>query len=507
MTIGSVVRNLEKALPMPGLAATGVSETALKIPVAGIVYDSRKVNPGSVFVALRGMKSDGRMFADQAIAAGAVAVVAEQAPEKAVSVPWIVVSNTRVALACLATEYHGHPSSQLTVVGITGTNGKTTTSYLLSKVFEAAGYRCGLMGTVTYRIGGREFSSTRTTPEAPDLQGFLGEMVRKGCDACAMEVSSHALALHRVSGTRFSAGVFTNLGRDHLDFHLTMEAYFSAKKRLFEMLPNDAPAAVNIDDPRGSSIVELVQRPVTYAIDRPADVTPGPITSSLEGLSFNAQSPQGVVRVRSKLLGRANVYNLLSVVGTATALGLPRNAVEQGIESMTGVPGRFESVSSFDDDIPVFVDYAHTDDALRHLLETARPLTSQRLITVFGCGGGRDRTKRPLMGMVAARLSDLVVITSDNPRNDKPVQIIEEVVRGAQAEVDMTGVEIVTIVDRKEAIHEAVKRAQPGDIVVITGKGHEKFQEINDHLIPFDDVLVAREALTKRRGAGLGRLK
>ena len=385
------------------------------------------------------------------------------------------------------------------VVGITGTNGKTTTSYLVRSIYEAAGVTCGVMGTVMYRIGNREITATRTTPEAPELQGLMREMADAGCGACVMEVSSHALALRRADAIEFAAGVFTNLTRDHLDFHASMEEYFAAKRRLFDMLPPGAPAVVNIDDPRGAAIVEAAQRPVTYAVNGAADVTPGPLSLSLHGLEFDARTPQGPIHVRSALVGRPNVYNTLAAAAATAALGVPLGAIEQGIASLQGVPGRFERVSSSDDDVTVIVDYAHTDDALRNLLETARPLARQRLVTVFGAGGDRDRTKRPLMGMVAARLSDVVIITSDNPRTEDAHRIIDEVNLGAQPETRQREAEVLTIVDRREAILHAIGQAAAGDVVLIAGKGHEKYQEIDGESRPFDDVAVARDALEARR--------
>jgi UDP-N-acetylmuramoyl-L-alanyl-D-glutamate--2,6-diaminopimelate ligase len=402
-------------------------------------------------------------------------------------------------LAWLAAEFFGHPSSQMKVVGITGTNGKTTTAYLVSAILDAAGIRCGLLGTVTYRIGDRAFDATRTTPEAPDLQSYMRDMVSDGCGACVMEVTSHALALKRVDGIRFAAGVFTNLTRDHLDFHADMEDYFAAKRRLFELLPTDAPAVINIDDPRGAALVEMTNRPVTYGINRTADVSPGPLSFSLAGLDFDIRAPRGVVHVRSKLVGKPNVYNILGAVGTALELGVPIEAIEEGLRRLPGVPGRFEVVSSEADDVTVVVDYAHTDDALRNLLETARPMATRKLITVFGAGGDRDRTKRPLMGMVAARLSDVVVITSDNPRSEDPERIIEEVKRGADAETRQSHASIVIEVERREAIANAVRGAGQGDVVLIAGKGHEKYQEIGGRRFAFDDIEVAREALEARR--------
>src|SRR5205085_2400688 len=319
-------------------------------------------------------------------------------------VPWIVVATARLALAHLAAEFFGHPSRQMQVVGITGTNGKTTTSYVAQAIFEAAGTRCGLMGTVTYRIGDREIAATRTTPEAPEVHGLMRQMLDAGCGACVMEVSSHALAMHRV-----------------------------------------------------------------------------------EGMTFDVRMPEGIAHVQSTLVGKPNVYNILAAAGTTAALGVPLHAIEQGLQTLSGVPGRFEVASSPADDITVVVDYAHTDDALRNLLETARPLASRRLITVFGAGGDRDKTKRPLMGMVAARLSDVVVVTSDNPRTEDPARIIEEVKLGAEPETRQRTVEVLTIIDRREAIVKSIQAAVAGDVVLLAGKGHEKYQEVNGRVLPFDD--------------------
>jgi UDP-N-acetylmuramoyl-L-alanyl-D-glutamate--2,6-diaminopimelate ligase len=469
-------------------------------PVAGIAYDSRAVKPGDVFVALRGQHADGTAFARQAIDRGAVAIVSEEPAPGGIHIAWAIVGNGRIALATLAAEFFHHPSREMQVVGITGTNGKTTTSYLLESIFDAAGIRSGVLGTVAYRIGDDTREATRTTPEAPDVQALLREMVDKRCAACTMEVSSHALALHRVDGITFAAAVFTNLTRDHLDFHADMESYFQAKRRLFEMLPRTAPSLLNVDDPRGASLVDAGGRPVTYAIGRPADITPGPLSFSLEGLTFDIRTPRGTLRVRSRLVGRPNVYNILAAAATATALDVPFDAIERGLRNLEGVPGRFEVVSSAKDEVTVVVDYAHTDDALRNLLETARPLSLGRVITVFGAGGDRDRTKRPLMGAVAGRLSDLIVVTSDNPRSEDPNRIIEEIQRGITPDTRKDSSQtLLTIVDRRAAIAKAIELARPGDLVLIAGKGHEKYQVIGDKTLPFDDVAVAREALAKRR--------
>jgi UDP-N-acetylmuramoyl-L-alanyl-D-glutamate--2,6-diaminopimelate ligase len=469
------------------------------IDVQGVAYDSRRVQPGDVFVALKGLKAAGADFAADAIRRGAVAVVSDSPAAASTPVPWITVPDARGAMASLAAEVYEHPSRDMQVVGITGTNGKTTTAYLLRAVFDAAGKKCGLLGTVTYSLGDRELPASRTTPEAPDVQRMFRQMVDAGCRACVMEVSSHALSLRRVDSTTFAAGVFTNLTRDHLDYHGDMESYFAAKKRLFEMLPPGAPAAINLDDPRGETVRKTAATPVTYAINKPADVTPGPLTMSFHGVEFEARTPKGGVRVKSKLVGRPNVSNILATVAVTTALGLPVSAIERGLTNLSGVPGRFEVVSDTRDDVTVVIDYAHTDDALKNLLETARPLAQRRVITLFGCGGDRDRTKRPLMGAVASRLSDMVVITSDNPRTEDPVRIMEEIKRGVPPVSERDEKKTYSVVDRKEAIEFAIKKAQPGDLVLLAGKGHEKTQTIGSQELPFDEAAIAREALERRR--------
>jgi UDP-N-acetylmuramoyl-L-alanyl-D-glutamate--2,6-diaminopimelate ligase len=337
---------------------------------------------------------------------------------------------------------------------------------------------------------------------------MLREMVTAGCGACVMEASSHALALRRVDYLRFGAAIFTNLTRDHLDFHRDMENYFLAKRRLFELLPPGGIGVTNLDDRRGASLVAVAPRPVTYAIDTPADIRPGPLAFSLDGLAFEVRTPRGTFALRSSLVGRPNAYNILAAVAAAVALDVPFNAIQKGIASLTLVPGRFQLVSGARDDVRVVVDYAHTDDALKNLLETARPLATGRVITVFGCGGDRDRPKRSLMGAVASRLSDLVIITSDNPRSEDPAQIIEEIKRGIVMPADRVGPKgqtgpkatpYLAIVDRQAAIERAVQDARPGDLVLIAGKGHEKYQEIGGRVLPFDDVDVATSALGRRR--------
>ena len=468
------------------------------IDVRGVAYDSRHVKPGDVFIALKGLKAAGADFAADAARRGAVAVVADRPSDGTVQIPWVEVSDARAAMAALATEFYGQPSRSMQVVGITGTNGKTTTAYLLRAVLESAGKKCGLLGTVTYSLGDRELPAERTTPESPDVQRMFRQMVDAGCSACVMEVSSHALALRRVEGTVFAAAVFTNLTRDHLDFHGDMESYFTAKRRLFDMLPPDAPGVINLDDPRGESLRKHASAAWTYAINKPADVTPGPLRLTFDGLEFDVRTPKGDIHVKSKLVGRPNVSNILAAVSVACALDIPAAAIERGLANLSGVPGRFEVISSSKDDVTVVIDYAHTDDALKNLLETARPLAERRVITVFGCGGDRDRTKRPLMGAVAARLSDIIVVTSDNPRTEDPLRIIEEIKRGLPAASDR-GAATFAIVDRKEAIHFAIRKAEPGDLVLLAGKGHERTQTIGREELPFDEAAIAREALERRR--------
>jgi UDP-N-acetylmuramoyl-L-alanyl-D-glutamate--2,6-diaminopimelate ligase len=479
------------------------------LDVQGVTHDSRAVKPGMLFVALRGHKADGASFAADAVGRGAVAVVSDAPPPDGVTVPWITTTDARLAMAELAAAACDHPSRALSVVGVTGTNGKTTTTYLLASVFDAAGLPCGRLGTVTVRTGPRpedESEASHTTPEAPDVQRLLREMVTRGCRACAMEVSSHALVLRRADAVRFSAGIFTNLTRDHLDFHGDMAAYFAAKRRLFELLPPGAPAIINVDDPRGAELAATVQRPVTFGVRKDADVRPEGVQLSLDGLAFQVTTPAGPIAVRSPLVGWPNVYNILGVVATAVALELPKDAIEAGLAHLDRVPGRFQVVSGSTDDVRVVVDYAHTDDALKNLLETARPLAHGRLITVFGCGGDRDRTKRPLMGAVAARLSDLVVLTSDNPRSEDPVRIIEDIKRGIAGPSDPTAPKrastpVVVHVDRRIAIEQAIRASRAGDVVLIAGKGHEHTQTIGARVLPFDDVEVARAALSQRRAA------
>lgn len=465
------------------------SEADLGLPVSAVEYDSRRVTPGALFVAVRGQATDGNRFVEAARRKGAVAVVSEE-PAQAGG-PWVQVPDARVALALLAAASHGHPARALELIGVTGTNGKTTTTYMIDAALRAAGRRVGLLGTVQYRVGERLAEATRTTPESADLHALLHEMVAAGCSEAVLEVSSHSLALERVHGCEFRVAVFTNLTRDHLDFHGDMGRYFAAKRRLFDtLLRRDGRAVINADDDRALELAAASRAPVwTFGLERPADFAASDVRLSLAGTRFTAATPFGRCEVHTPLLGRFNVENVLAALAATLARDVPLAAALDGIAGVRGVPGRLERVDT-PTDFSVIVDYAHTDDALKKLLETVRELGPRRVLTVFGCGGDRDQTKRPLMGMVAARLSDVVLVTSDNPRSEPPEAIIEQVLRG------MGGgwrAERHAIVDRREAIAKAFELAGPGDAVVIAGKGHETYQQLRERSVPFDDRQVARD--------------
>jgi UDP-N-acetylmuramoyl-L-alanyl-D-glutamate--2,6-diaminopimelate ligase len=482
MTLGDLVARVPGAV----LAADPA------IVVSDVTHDSRKAGAGTLFVAIRGLAADGNAFADAARKKGAVAVASEEPPRD--GIPWLRVPDAREALALLSAAVLGDPASRLELVGVTGTNGKTTTTHLIDAVLRRAGKRVGLLGTVQYRIADQLTEAVRTTPEASDLQKLLREMVDAACTHAVLEVSSHSLALKRVHGCAFRVAVFTNLTRDHLDFHGDMDAYFAAKQVLFStLLGTDGWAVVNLDDDRGESLARASRgRVLTYALDRPADLGAVGISLSLAGTSFVAKTPSGDFPVKTPLLGRFNVQNVLAALGACLALQLPREAILEGIGSLRGVAGRLERVDA-GQDFTVVVDYAHTDDALKNLLETMRELAPRRILTVFGCGGDRDRTKRPLMGAVASRLSDVVVVTSDNPRTEPPEAILDEI----QSGMNGRKVERHVIVDRRDAIAKALELARPGDAVVIAGKGHETTQVLRDRTIPFDDRQVARDLLSR----------
>jgi UDP-N-acetylmuramoyl-L-alanyl-D-glutamate--2,6-diaminopimelate ligase len=463
----------------------GVPPDAADVEVATLAYDTRQVQPGSLFFCVPGFSRDGHDFAAEAVERGAVALVVERLLP--LDVPQIVVESARAAMAPAAAAFYGDPTASLRLVGITGTNGKTTTAFLIRALFEAGGRPTGLLGTVTSVIGGEERPVQRTTPEAIDLQRTFREMLTQGDAACVMEVSSHALALHRVDAVHFAAALFTNLTQDHLDFHGTMEEYFQAKRRLFAAEP--AVAVVNVDDPYGARLAEEFPGAITFALDAPnADYRATDVDTDLAGSRFTVHAPDARHDLHSPLRGRFNVYNVLAAFAVARALGVAAEACTAAIEQTVQVPGRFQTVDE-GQDFAVVVDYAHTPDSLENVLRAARGLTEGRLHVVFGCGGDRDRGKRPIMGEIARRLADRVIVTSDNPRSEDPEAIIAEILAG-------TGPSVEHNVERREAIAEAIAGAAPGDVVVIAGKGHERGQEFEaGRKLPFDDVTVAREAL------------
>ncbi|MBI4589880.1 MAG: UDP-N-acetylmuramoyl-L-alanyl-D-glutamate--2,6-diaminopimelate ligase [Candidatus Rokubacteria bacterium] len=470
--------------------------------VTGLAYDSRGVRLGDLFVAVPGLTRDGRRFIPEALDRGAAAVVTEgEDPLPGATLGRIVVPSTREALARLADAFFGHPSRALTVVGITGTNGKTTTSYLVEALFRAQGMRTGVVGTIQYRIGDEPIPAGQTTPEAVDLQGLLARMVESGVGGVAMEVSSHALALRRVDGIEFDVAAFTNLTQDHLDFHGTLADYRRAKRRLFELLAGSPKperwAVINLDDPAGESMVEgLALRSLTYGLRPAARVRSVEHTSNLDGIRMSIESPSGRFSLASPLIGEPNVMNLLAACAVGVALRMEPSAIVHALERVPAVPGRFERVDAGQPFL-VVVDYAHTPDALERVLATARKLTRGRLGVVFGCGGDRDRGKRPIMGAIAARLADRVWVTSDNPRSEDPRAIIDQVVRGVRdAWPDLE--RCAMIPDRRVAIGTALDWARPGDLIVIAGKGHETYQIIGREVLSFDDRAVVRQILAGR---------
>lgn len=479
------------------------------LEIAYLVSDSRQVKPGSLFIALRGQHANGHAFLRDAVQQGAIAVVVEESAgltRLETEVPVVCVKDSRAALSRLAQQFYGDPSSRLCLIGVTGTNGKTTVTYLIHSILKAAGHRVGLLGTVAYDLVGEVVAPTHTTPESLTLQDLLARLVRQGAAYTVMEVSSHALALNRVEGCEFDLAVFTNLTQDHLDFHHTLEAYFESKRKLFLGLaesprkPQSKRAIINRDDSWGRRLLESIPVPAwTYALEETADFTATDLHYRLEGLTFVAITPTGSFPVRSPLIGRHNVYNLLSAIGVAVHLGIPTDQIQQGIASLVGVPGRFERLDS-GQGFSVIIDYAHTEAALDHLLRAVVRLTPGRVITVFGCGGDRDRGKRAPMGRAAARSSDVVLITSDNPRHEDAMDIIKEIEVGVRegAARKSRGVELMILPGRREAIEQALSLAQRGDSVVVAGKGHETVQIIGDQKIPFDDRKMAEDWIRRR---------
>ncbi len=470
----------------------GVAGAAGDVEITDLAYDNRRVRPGTLFFCVPGFTRDGHDFAPDAIARGASALVVQR--PLGLGVPEVLVESVRAAMAPAAAALSGDPTARLATVGVTGTNGKTTTAFLVRSLLESGGRQTGLLGTVTSIVGGRERAVQRTTPEAIELQATFAEMLAGGDRACAMEVSSHALELHRADAIHYAAAIFTNLTQDHLDFHPTMEDYFLAKRRLFTE-HDTAAKIVNLDDPYGRRLAGELPDAMTFGLEGDPTYRALDIESSLTGSRFTIRSPDGEFRVTSPLPGRFNVSNVLGAIAAARALGVDASVCVEAIATAGQVPGRFQRVEA-GQDFAVLVDYAHTPDSLENVLQAARGLTEGRVHVVFGCGGDRDRGKRPLMGEIAVRLADRVIVTSDNPRSEDPEQIIEEILVGTGPGVDHDP-------DRRVAIAQAIAGAQAGDVVVIAGKGHEQGQEFEGgRKIPFDDVSVAREALGALAGHG-----
>jgi UDP-N-acetylmuramoyl-L-alanyl-D-glutamate--2,6-diaminopimelate ligase len=462
----------------------GAPAAAKGLEISGLAYDARQVAPGALFFCVPGFTRDGHDFAVDAVARGAVALVVER--PLGLEVPEIHVPSARAAMAPAAAAFYGDPTAQLGLVGVTGTNGKTTTAFMIRSLLEAAGRPTGLLGTVTSVIGGEERPVERTTPEAIDLQRTFREMLTRGDVACAMEVSSHALALHRVDAANFAAAVFTNLTQDHLDFHGTMEEYFQAKRRLFAAGPG--VSVLNVDDDYGARLAEELPGAITFALERDASYRAIDVRTDVSGSRFTVDAPDGRFELSSPLRGRFNVYNALGALAVARALDVSAETCAVAIERAGQVPGRFQTVDE-GQDFAVIVDYAHTPDSLENVLQAARTLTAGRVHVVFGCGGDRDRGKRPIMGRIAKQLAHRVIVTSDNPRSEDPEAIIAEILGG-------TGQDVEHLVGRREAIAEAIAGAEPGDVVVVAGKGHEQGQEFaGGRKLPFDDVTVVREAI------------
>ncbi len=475
-----------------------VPATAAALEIRQVACDSRKVQPRALFFALHGAKADGNTFLRDAVSRGAVAIASEDARPAVLpsSVPWIRVANARKALAITAANFFGQPAKALQLVAVTGTNGKTTTTSLIDAIVKASGAKTGLFGTIAYHTPVKDYQAPNTTPESVDLQGFFAEIRDAGGRFAVLEASSHSLALDRLWGCHFAAAVFTNLTREHMDYHKTFEDYFAAKLRLFEGTGAGVPdaAVLNTDDEYGKRFAGLAKNAVSYGLQSGAQLTTKKFQLTFSGLAFTAQTPNGKIEIESSLVGRINVYNILAAIGAAQALGLTNDVIASGIGNLKSVSGRFQPIA-MGQPFLVVVDYAHTDDALENLIRTARELNPKgRIITLFGCGGEKDRTKRPVMGEVAGRLSDLTILSSDNPKSEDPLKIISDIVVGLQK----THGKYMIEPDREKAIGLAIDEARAGDILLLAGKGHENYQILVDRTLEFDDREVARRALRER---------
>lgn len=467
--------------------------------ISGISYDSRKVQPGYAFVCIEGYQTDGHAYVKAAIDKGAAAIVAQKGVEVPEGIPLVLVRDSRKALALMGAAFAGYPARKLNMVGVTGTNGKTTTAFLVEEIFKEAGCKTGLIGTIMNKIGDKVLPVTNTTPESLDLQLLLKEMVENAVSHIVMEVSSHALELDRVAGVEFDTAVFTNITQDHLDFHKTMENYLEAKKKLFSNLqPNSAKGRekhgiVNIDDPHAKDIIAAASSQViTYGVEHDCDIRAHHISLQAHGVTFDVSTPRGDITLALHLTGLFNVYNALAAVAVGFVNDIDLEVIKIALEAVKGVPGRLEKVDE-GQSFMVFVDYAHTPDGLENIIKAAREFTKGRIITLFGCGGDRDRTKRPIMGEIAAKLSDYAVLTSDNPRTEDPLMILSQVETGVRRAAGPDKYSVIP--DRREAIKYAIGMAKPGDVVLIAGKGHETYQLVQDKVLHFDDREVAREVL------------
>lgn len=459
--------------------------------IDGLSYDSREIRPGDLFVAISGLKADGHDFVEQAAQKGAAAVLVERwLPE--LGLTQVLVPNSRYALGVVSGNFYGHPDRRLRVLGVTGTNGKTTTTYLVKSILEQAGYKVGLIGTIQTLLGDLALESSRTTPESLDLQRLFSEMVAEKTDFVIMEVSSHAVDLHRTAGVSFSGALFTNLTQDHLDFHVTMEDYFSAKARLFLGLQHGA--VINTDDPWGRRLHQMTPCPsLTYGVQAPADFLAEKIQLEKEGVSYILRSSAGQIPIRLRLTGYFNVYNSLGAAALCFGQGVSLQQIKNGLEALPGVPGRFERIEN-DHSLNIVVDYAHTPNGLENVLQSAREMVPQgRLVLVFGAGGDRDKGKRPLMGAIAAQLADQVILTSDNPRSEDPAEICSDIEKGLVTANPNAAYEV--IVNRRQAIERAIELATPQDLVIVAGKGHETYQESAQGRVHFDDGEEVRRAI------------
>jgi UDP-N-acetylmuramoyl-L-alanyl-D-glutamate--2,6-diaminopimelate ligase len=486
--LSAVFAGVEASVPAP----------AGDLDIRQVTCDSRKVQPRALFFALHGAKANGNAFIRDAVSRGAVAIASEDGPPVAMpsSVAWIRVVHARKALAITAANFYGHPAAALQLAAVTGTNGKTTTTSLIDAIIKASGAKTGLFGTIAYHTPLGDYPAPNTTPESVDLQRFFAEIRDAGGRFAVLEASSHSLAMDRLWGCHFAAAVFTNLTREHMDYHKTFEDYFAAKLRLFEGTGAGTPdvAVLNTDDEYGRRLATSAKNAITYGLDSGAQLTTKKFKLTFSGLSFSAQTPNGKIDIESSLVGRINVYNILAAIGAAQALGISNEVIATGIRSLGSVSGRFQPIA-MGQPFLVVVDYAHTDDALENLIRTARELNPRgRIIMLFGCGGEKDRTKRPVMGEVSGRLSDLTILSSDNPKSEDPLKIISDIVVGLQK----THGKYMIEPDREKAIGLAIDEARAGDILLLAGKGHENYQILADRTLEFDDREVARWALRER---------